>query len=67
MEMKKTAGKPEAAKKSARPELKEFLGEIEKKAYDFYLERNKKGSPGNEMTDWLNAEKKVKAKYKLGS
>ncbi len=45
--------------------LKNFLGEIEKRAYEVYLERMKKGEPGDEMTDWLQAEKDVKAKFKI--
>lgn len=52
-------------KKAAKPELKQFLGDIEKRAYEIYQERKKSGAPGNEMSDWLAAENEVKAKYKI--
>lgn len=43
--------------------LKQFLHEIEIRAYEIYLERAKHGKPGNEMTDWLAAETEIKRKY----
>lgn len=48
-----------------KPSLKNFLGEIEKRAYEIYLERMKAGVSGDEMSDWLKAEKDVKAKFKI--
>jgi hypothetical protein len=51
--------------KGDKPNLKNFLGDIEKRAYEVYLERMKAGKTGDEMGDWLQAEKDVKAKYKL--
>lgn len=52
-------------KKNDKPNLKNFLGEIEKRAYELYLERMKAGLPADEMGDWLKAEKDIKTKYKL--
>jgi hypothetical protein len=52
-------------KKVEKMELKQFLGEIQKKAYDNYMERQRNGSSGNDMSDWLKAEKDIKAKYKI--
>jgi hypothetical protein len=54
-----------AEKKTAKPDLKQFLGEIEKKAYEIFLERKKAGISGDEMSDWIQAEKAIKAKYKI--
>lgn len=41
----------------------QLLKEIEKKAYDIFIKRN--GRHGNDMQDWLEAEKLVKKQYKL--
>lgn len=51
--------------KAVKPDLKQFLGEIEKKAYEIFLERKKAGKPGDEMSDWIQAEKTIKAKYDI--
>jgi hypothetical protein len=40
-----------------------LLKEIEKKAYEIFLKRN--GKDGNDLTDWLEAEKIVKKQYKV--
>jgi len=37
--------------------------EIKKRAEEIYRSRN--GGPGNQVSDWLQAEKEVKAKYNL--
>jgi hypothetical protein len=54
-----------AARKTAKPNLKKFLDEVEKKAYDLYQERVKSGIPGDDIADWFQAEKEIKEKYKL--
>lgn len=54
-----------AAKKIVKPDLKDFLAEVEKKAYEFYEERMKSGSPSDDIADWFQAEKEIKAKYNL--
>lgn len=46
-------------------DLQQFLGEIEKLAYESYLERKNDNIPGSELTDWLKAEDQIKKKYKL--
>ncbi len=58
--------KAAAVKKSpARPDLSKFLSEVQQKAYEIYLERQKTGQSGNEMSDWLKAEKEIKNRYKI--
>lgn len=52
-----------AAPAAKEVNLKQFLHEIEIRAYEIYLERSKHGKPGNEMTDWLAAETEIKRKY----
>jgi len=52
-------------KESKSIDLQKFLGEVEKKAYEIYLERQAKGTHGDEFSDWAQAEKEVKKKYKI--
>ncbi|OGF56494.1 MAG: hypothetical protein A2452_07305 [Candidatus Firestonebacteria bacterium RIFOXYC2_FULL_39_67] len=40
-----------------------LLKEIEKKAYELFLKR--KGTHGNDLNDWLEAEKIVKKQFKI--
>ena len=47
------------------PDLKDFLEEVEKKAYELYQERIKSGVAGDDIYDWFQAEKEIKEKYKL--
>lgn len=54
-----------AAKKATKPDLKEFLEEVQQKAYELYQERLRSGIAGDEMADWFEAEKAIKEKYKL--
>jgi len=54
-----------ATKKTAKPDLKEFLDEVENKAYELYKERIKSGIAGDDISDWFQAEKEIKEKYKL--
>ncbi|MDD4091004.1 MAG: DUF2934 domain-containing protein [Smithellaceae bacterium] len=54
-----------AAKKTIKPDLKEFLEEVQQKAYELYQERLRSGVAGDEMADWFKAEKTIKEKYKL--
>ena len=64
---RKSTVKKEAstAKKTVKPDLKEFLEEVEKKAYDLYLDRMKSGAPCDDIADWFAAEKEIKEKYNL--
>ena len=54
-----------AVKKKAKPDLKEFLDKVEKKAYELYQERIKSGIAGDDISDWFHAEQEIKEKYKL--
>ena len=61
---KKTArkaipGKPR--KKAPQINLQSFLEEVRKGAYELFLQRG--SAHGNDLEDWLKAEKKVKQKY----
>ena len=47
-----------SSKKKAGPTLEQ----IQKRAYEIYLERN--GAPGDPMQDWLRAEQDLTAKPK---
>ncbi|OGF53505.1 MAG: hypothetical protein A2452_06790 [Candidatus Firestonebacteria bacterium RIFOXYC2_FULL_39_67] len=40
-----------------------LLKEIEKKSYELFLKRN--GKHGNDLQDWLEAEKIVKKQFKI--
>ena len=64
---RKSTVKKEAptAKKTIKPDLKDFLEEVEKKAYDLYQERIKSGVTGDDIYDRFKAEKEIKEKYKL--
>jgi hypothetical protein len=48
-----------------KPELEKFLDEVKKRAYEIYQERAKAKTPGDQLSDWLKAEKEIKAKYKM--
>ena len=52
-------------KKTIKPDLKDFLEEVEKKAYELYQERIKSGVASDDISDWFKAEKEIKEKYKL--
>lgn len=58
---------PPAAKQPAgkKPELNAFLDEVKKRAYAIYQERTKTKTKGDQLSDWLKAEKEIKAKYKM--
>jgi hypothetical protein len=62
--IKKTAA---ATKKKADPppnvNLEDFMEEIRARANEIYLERA--DGPGDDLSDWLQAEKEVKKKYKI--
>lgn len=63
--VKKAAPAAKKAKKVTKPDLKNFLEEVENKAYDLYRERLNSGVEGDEMSDWFDAEKEIKEKYQL--
>ncbi|KAF0156225.1 MAG: hypothetical protein FD159_1828 [Syntrophaceae bacterium] len=53
------------AKRTKKPDLKAFLEEVEKKAYELYEKRIESGVSSDEISDWFQAEKEIKEKYKL--
>ena len=66
---KKAPAHKAAAKKSegapAKLELKDFLAEVQHRAYEIYLKREKDNKPGDEVSDWLQAEADVRKKLKI--
>ena len=63
---KKAAPKKAAAKKSPAAKAKPAITneDIQKKAEEIYHARMASGEPGNEQSDWLNAEKALKSSKK---
>ncbi len=51
--------------KTNNVDLNQFLNEVEKRAYEIYEDRIKNNIAGSDFTDWLEAEKEIKAKYKI--
>jgi hypothetical protein len=56
----KTAG-PQKAGLSV--DLDQFKAEIEKRAREIFLKRQKSLAPGDALSDWLVAEKEIKSKH----
>jgi hypothetical protein len=56
------ASKNEMPKK---PNMENYLKEIEVKAYQIYQERKKNNIPGDQFTDWVQAENEIKSKYNI--
>jgi hypothetical protein len=56
-------------KKTVQKEVKQVISpeqltnEIRSVAHEIYLKRMKENKPGNDLSDWLEAEKIVKSKY----
>ncbi len=64
--VKKTTTRKTTAKKTTATISKEdFISEVEKRSYELFEERQKNGKDGNSLSDWLEAEAEVKAKYGL--
>lgn len=64
--VRKMAGRPvSAVKKTDAPRLEDFVNEVKARAFDIYLKRTEKGQAGDEIGDWVNAEKQIKAKYDI--
>ena len=57
-----------AALKKTGPfmELDQFKGEIEKRAKEIFHERQDSLISGDALSDWLQAEKDVKARLRIG-
>ncbi len=53
------------AKQAEKFELKNYLQEVEARAYDLYQERIKSGKACDDIADWFQAEKEIKEKFNL--
>jgi len=42
-----------------------YFADVEKRAYELFLERSNKSIDGNHFSDWIQAEKEIKSKYKM--
>jgi hypothetical protein len=47
------------------PPLEQFKEEVGKRAQEIFLKRQEKKAAGDALSDWLQAEKEIKAKYRL--
>lgn len=45
--------------------LDQFKAEIEKRAKEIFLKRQNSKAPGDALSDWLLAEKEIKAKHHI--
>ena len=59
--MQQVSGKP----KNPAPRLEQFKAEIQKRAREIFLKRQETKEPGDALSDWLKAEKEIKAKYRI--
>ncbi len=48
-----------------KPSLEAYKEEIRKRAEEIYGKRAAENKPGDELSDWLQAEKEIKRKYSL--
>ena len=62
---KKATTKKAAAATAATISKEDFISEVEKRSYALFEERQRSGREGNSLTDWLEAEAEIKAKYGL--
>jgi hypothetical protein len=65
---RKTTGQRRSGRKTATKKITlgnpgDYNDEINQRAYEIYLQRGEK--PGDDISDWLRAEKEVKEKYSL--
>jgi hypothetical protein len=64
---KQTIKKATTAKKTKAappaPKLEDFIDEIRARANEIYIQRA--GGPGDDLSDWLQAEREIKNKYNI--
>ena len=67
MAIEKQATAKSAAPKKTGPSisLDQFKAEIEKRSKEIYLKRQDSKISGDALSDWLQAEKEIKAKYDI--
>jgi hypothetical protein len=51
--------------KDRSPPLEQFKAEVCKRAQEIFLKRQEAKAAGDALSDWLQAEKEIKAKYRL--
>jgi hypothetical protein len=58
--------KPGASQRSSVPvNFGQFKAEIEKRAKEIFIKRQTTKAAGDTLSDWLQAEKEIKAKYHI--
>jgi hypothetical protein len=61
---KKSTASVSKAKSPTQPaSLDDYIEEVKKRSYEIFLGRG--GQPGAEISDWVQAEKEIKAKYSI--
>lgn len=60
---KKRSTRKTTTKASKKIDINEFFDEIEKRAYEIFEERMVKNIPGDDMSDWIQAENEVRDRY----
>jgi Protein of unknown function (DUF2934) len=57
-----------ATKKTTKAtDQKNLLAEIEKRAFEIYIDRKHHNRPGDETDDWYQAEKEIREKHQSAS
>jgi hypothetical protein len=51
--------------KISPPSVERFKAEIEKRAKEIFLKRQVAKVPGDALSDWLQAERAIKEKYRI--
>ena len=59
--MQKVRGRP----KAAAPSVEQVKAEIKQRAKEIFQKREETKEAGDALSDWLKAEKQIKAKYRL--
>lgn len=60
---KKTGPVEKKVKTPAR--LEDLIDQVKAKALEIYRERQSTGKPGDEISDWVAAEKDIKVKHSI--
>jgi len=62
-QMEKNASTGRAAKKKSSVRLEDLIDQVKVRAFEVFLERQKKGTEGNDIGDWVVAENDIKARH----
>ena len=65
--VKKAASTPamKARKADSPVRLEDYIDKVKAKAFELFLDRERNGRAGDEISDWVQAEKEIKAKYNI--